>query len=683
MPTLPPFQRSLFLEGPAGSGKTRAAVQYLNRAIQKQGIAPEQMLVLVPPSQLNIPYQQDISIPPGRKNPLTATLSSFARRSIRHSWPLLKRVLPIDAAVQEPVFLTSDLAGYYITRFARPYLETGVFDGVHLPAYRIALQILDSINNAALAGLALDEAENRLIHAWGERRDIYHTVIRIAHSYQDFCLKRGLLDYALQIRLLVENLLDINEFQEHFEQSYNHLAADNVEEMGALAHDFIFWCMEYVHKTIIIYDTDGGFRTFLGADPAHAYLLADVCSDRAIWEKPTSVSAGMLSIVEIADALLRDSPADTLPVVSGRSPALHFISTTFYPQMIDRCAAEIAKLVRQKKVPPKRIAVIAPYLSDSLLFALQSRFDSAGIPAKSYRPSRPLILEPIVQAVVIFLRLYTAEETEARPQPEEVSFALRTTIEGLDPVRAALLTQIAYRNGELAGLEKLTETVQTRLTEPICQRYEQMFSWLAAHRTEIASLPPDGFISRFAEEVILQPGFIGHLDVSVHSPLNSFITAAQSFTEAVYNGEDNNWAGIMRGFVRLTLDGLISPDVDPEPVEAVFIGPAHTYLTRDLRVDYQFWLDVGDDGWSERIEQPLTHPYVLRRGFPGGDMWTDDLETAAQKTRLRSLILGLLRRCHKGIFAAACDISAGGYEQRGRLAFILQQMFDQTRSSTP
>lgn len=682
MPALPAFQRSLFLEGPAGSGKTRAAIQYLNRAIQKQGIAPEQVLVLVPPSQLNISYQQDISIPPGRKNPLIATLSSFARRSIRRFWPLLKQVLPVDAAVQEPVFLTSDLAGYYITRFARPYLETGVFDGVHLPTYRIALQILDSINNAALAGFTLNEAENRLIYAWGERRDIYRTVIRIAHSYQNFCLKRGLLDYALQIRLLVENLLDINEFQEHFERSYDYLAADNVEEMGALAHDFIFWCMEYVHKTIIIYDTDGGFRTFLGADPAHAYLLADVCSDRAIWEKPASLSASMLGIIEIADTLLRDSPADTLPVISGRSPALHFISTTFYPQMIDRCAAEIAKLVHQKNVAPKRIAVIAPYLSDSLLFALQSRFDSAGIPAKSYRPSRPLILEPIVRAMVIFLRLYI-EEAEARPQPAEVSFALQTAVEGLDPVRAALLTRIVYRNGELVGLEKLTELVQTRLTESICRHYEQMFSWFTAHQAEIASSPPDGFISRFAEEIILQPGFAGYSDVSFRAPINNFVAAARSFTEAVYNGEDDNWTEIMRSFVRLTLDGLVSPDADLEPAEAVFIGPAHTYLTRDLRVDYQFWLDIGDDGWTERIEQPLTHPYVLRRGFPDGDMWTDDLETAAQKTRLRSLILGLLRRCHKGVFAAACDISASGYEQRGRLAFVLQQMFDRTRTSTP
>ncbi|NWG17408.1 MAG: hypothetical protein HXY41_12300 [Chloroflexi bacterium] len=584
--------------------------------------------------------------------------------------------------------MTADLAGYYVTQFVRPYLEMGIFDSIRLPVYRIAMQILDSINNAALAGLTLDEAQERLIQAWGGQRpgyrvNIYQTVMTIARQYQGFCLERGLLDFALQIRLLVQDLLDTDDFQEDFKQTYHFLVADNVEEMGALAHDFIFWCMEYVQKTIIIYDRDGGFRTFLGADPAHAYQLAEVCSDRAAWEKPVSLSAGMAGIVSAFDVLLQSDSAVETPSRANRPPMLRFASATFYPQMIDHCVTEAARLIRQKNVPPERIAIVAPYLSDALLFALQSRLEAADIPTISRRPSRPLIREQSVQMVVTFLRLYL-DDVQARPQTAEVAYALQTAIEGLDPVRASLLTQIAYRNGELSGLEHLSASAQTRLTEALCLRYGQIQSWFAAHSTEAESSSPADFISRFIEEVIVQPGFAGHSDASFRHPLNNLITAAQHFTEAVYPGEQTNRADAMREFIHLTVDGLISLDIEPDRVAAVLIAPAYTFLTRNLRVDYQFWLDIGDHSWIERLEQPLTNPYVLRRDFPAGSLWTDDLETAAQEARLRSLILGLLRRCDKGVFVEACDISAGGYEQRGRLAFVFQQMFDRSpHPSTP
>ena len=51
-------------------------------------------------------------------------------------------------------------------------------------------------------------------------------------------------------------------------------------------------------------------------------------------------------------------------------------------------------------------------------------------------------------------------------------------------------------------------------------------------------------------------------------------------------------------------------------------------------VEVQFWLDVGSRGWSERLYQPLTHPYVLSRGWQPGRPWTDADEFEAGQEAL-------------------------------------------------
>ena len=48
------------------------------------------------------------------------------------------------------------------------------------------------------------------------------------------------------------------------------------------------------------------------------------------------------------------------------------------------------------------------------------------------------------------------------------------------------------------------------------------------------------------------------------------------------------------------------------------LSPALSFLSSGRRVDYQVWLSIGSTGWYERLEQPLTQPYVLSRQWPAG-----------------------------------------------------------------
>jgi hypothetical protein len=89
-------------------------------------------------------------------------------------------------------------------------------------------------------------------------------------------------------------------------------------------------------------------------------------------------------------------------------------------------------------------------------------------------------------------------------------------------------------------------------------------------------------------------------------------------------------------------------------------------------VDYQIWLDIGSNGWWERLEQPLTHPYVLSRSWPEGKIWTDTEEYAINQAAMYRLSVGLLRRCKKKAILGYVEVNEQGYSQQGELLKSLQ-----------
>ncbi len=113
-----------------------------------------------------------------------------------------------------------------------------------------------------------------------------------------------------------------------------------------------------------------------------------------------------------------------------------------------------------------------------------------------------------------------------------------------------------------------------------------------------------------------------------------------------------------------------------ELADAVFIAPAYTFLMRNRTVRFQFWLDIGSEGWWERLYQPLTHPYVLRRGYPPGRIWTDEDEVTSRTESLYKLALGLIRRCRERIYLGISDLGERGFEQRGPLLHAFQRVLE-------
>jgi hypothetical protein len=91
-------------------------------------------------------------------------------------------------------------------------------------------------------------------------------------------------------------------------------------------------------------------------------------------------------------------------------------------------------------------------------------------------------------------------------------------------------------------------------------------------------------------------------------------------------------------------------------------------------VRYQFWLDIGSQGWWQRLLQPLTQPYVLSNNWQDGMKWTDIQEFKTNQENLSRLITGLLRRCEDQVFMYTAGFNERGEEEKGYLLQAVQRL---------
>ena len=111
---------------------------------------------------------------------------------------------------------------------------------------------------------------------------------------------------------------------------------------------------------------------------------------------------------------------------------------------------------------------------------------------------------------------------------------------------------------------------------------------------------------------------------------------------------------------------------------AVFMAPAYTFLISNQPVEVQFWLDIGSPSWYQRLDQPLTHPYVLSRGWEAGKLWDSEDELSAAHETLRRLTIGLLNRCRKRVYIGMSALDVRGYENRGLLVRIINEAWQRS-----
>jgi hypothetical protein len=679
-----------FLSGSAGCGKTTVGVEHM-RTLLAAGLAADSILVLTPQRTLQAPYETALHAPdlgPGGQVALV-TVGGLARRMVDLFWPLAADLAGFAHPDLPPVFLTLETAQYYMARIVRPLLEEGFFASVTIDRNRLYSQVLDNLNKAASVGFPYTEIGERLSKAWygdpGQHR-VYADAQESASRFRQYCLEHNLLDFSLQLEIFWNLLWRTPHCHAYLTRQYHHLICDNIEEDIPVAHDLLAEWLPDFDSALIIYDDEGGYRRFLGADPDSALRLAGLCDSHAIlnWSFITTPEIQALEPA-FSSRLLPGYPA---PIKSDALTALAFppagTPSRFYPQMLDWVAGEIQRLVIEEGMPPSEIVVLAPYLSDALRFSLSHRLDELDLPWRSHRPSRSLRDEPASHCLLT-LAIYAHPGWGIRPAKFDVAYAFLYAIEGMDLVRAQLLAEIVYRQRDFtfSSFEQIRSEVQERITFVFGQQYELLRIWLEDYRSRQVE-PLDHFLRRLFGEVLSQKGFGFHHNFDAARTAASLIESIQKFRQAMQSSGDAS-IDIGREYLDMLQDGVIAAQYleawQTGPTEAVLLAPAHTFLMMNLPATVQFWLDVGSSGWWERLFQPLTQPYVLSRSWDRDRSWTDADDLAANQQALSRLVIGLLRRCRGNIYLGMSDLGESGFEQRGPLLKALWKMQMENQTS--
>lgn len=720
------LDRAIFLEGPAGSGKSTTGLHRILELLDA-GVAAQSILFLTPQRTLaasTLDVLRDPGMPPGGQVQ-AVTVGGLARRMTDLFWPVVAEQAGFAQPDQPPSFLTLETALYYMAYLVRPLIEKGMFDSVTIDRNRIFSQIIDNLNKAAVVGFPHTEIGQRLREGWADstrQANILEDAQYCANLFRDYCLQNNLLDYSLQMEVFRRFLWPLDLCRNYLKHTYTHLVADNIEEDTPAAHDLLQEWLPGFHSALLIYDQEAGFRRFLGADPDGAYDLVSACDEHHVFQGSLQTSEALTYFSNQVTSVFRPSTekldSEGLPQqrkllirdVLSASPsnerqadllkaALDFPGRPlrFYPQMIDWAVERVVELV-DSGTPAREIVILAPLMPDSLRFALASRLESHGIPYRSHRPSRSLREEPAAQAVLTLVSL-AHPQWGLRPQKFEVALAMIQAIDGLDLVRAQLLTEAVYRVREgrpvLLPFDQVRAATRDRVTYTLGHRYERLRLWIERYRSNEQAgdeeVELDFFMSRLFGEVLSQPGYGFHANTDAGQVCANLIESAQKFRWAVRGKTpapidfESLEKPLGMEYVEMIQEGILAAQYIESwqipPENGVLLAPAYTFLLANQPVDHQFWLDAGNQNWSTRLLQPLTHPQVLTRTWQRSNrrVWTDADENEFARDTLYRLVLGLVRRCRQQIHLGLCEMNEAGYESRGLLLRAIYQVQQQAR----
>jgi hypothetical protein len=670
-----PTSSKIFLEGTAGSGKTTAGVERM-LYLMTCGIPGSSILVMVPQRSLAMPYSKALNAPGVVAGGMVeiVTISGLAQHMVDLFWPVVAEKAGFETPEMPPTFLNLEAAQYYMAHLVRPLLNQGLFESVTIDRNRLYSQILDNLNKAAVVGFSYQEIGERLKSAWsgdpGQSR-VYEDAQTCAALFREYCLAHNLLDFSLQVEVFWQQLWKYDICQEYLVNLYRHIIADNLEEDVPVTHDLLSEWLPRIESCLLIYDSEAGYRRFLGADPLSAQHLARQCQESYTFTDSYVTSPEIKSLAARLKNSLYRTPGPSADI--DPRPAIVHETHTYYPQMLDWVVDNIAKLIDEEGFLAGDIVVLAPFLSDSLRFSLVHRLQNRQIPVKTHRPSRSLREEPATFCLLTLANI-AHPQWGSVPTKFDMTHSLMQAIEGLDLVRAKILADIVYRERDgipsLSPFEQIIPASQERISYVSGERYDHLRLWLEEYK-QSGQVELDHFISRLFGEVLSQMGYGFHSSFDSGQVTANLVDSIRKFRRVVGESLAKDEIDVGKEYIEMVREGVIAaqylPSWQAQAEDAVFIAPAYTFLIRNYPVEVQFWLDVGNYSWSERLFQPLTQPYVLSRNWKAGTTWTDVQEVETGEQVLYAMVSGLLNRCRRKIYLGLSEYNEQGFEQRGPL----------------
>lgn len=671
-------EKTSFLLGPAGTGKTTALQQRLLHLLREGELAYTILVLVAEPEQqqayLDVLHQSDL----GAYADLNiSTYNRMAQEMVTLFWPLVARPAGFKRPFQPPTVLSYDLAQLLMWHTITPLLEEGAFADLRLRPQQIVSQLLDTLNRAALNGLSLETAIERQKNAWaGDPKHIRHLTdaADVARRFRDICLEHSLLDLSLVVEVFDTQLVQHPEFHKYFSERYRHLIIDNVEEQTPAGQNFILNLMDVTVTTALAYDAGGGYKRFLAADPKGAQVFYGRSARTFTFEQADSFLAAtaMPDLANLVENFLMHTSKPTERAAEGIRGV---INGRYRRDMIANLIPELQMLI-DEGIPTSEIAIIVPYLDGALRYLLTQALKEANLPYFLLRRRSSPREEPRIRAWLTWLALAHPDWGIA-PAAYDVAEALTLSIHGLDPARAALLTERLYQPDvpELLPISNLNDGLVSRIGFEMVGLFEDIRLWLA---NQAGNLPIDAFLHTLFTQLLSQKRFQPEPDLAGAAVCDWLVKAATRLRQSARSLGLNTPAEIGQVFIDGIHQGLVTanpPELgDPPDPNGIMISTIYGYLLAGKPVQVQVWLETAATGWWDIPNQPLSNAFVLAQSYDASEPWTMDEDFLIRNELLSRIVHGLTNRCGHAILLATSDLDRRGVRQEGQLWRALQSV---------
>jgi len=672
-----PLEGSIFLFGASGTGKTTAALGRLEKLLHHY--PGYKTLIICPQQSLTKPYRQFVFDNTSHTGsfPTITTVSGLSRDLIKIFWPLVSGKMGFKSPEKTPHFLSLETAQYCISKIVDPLLDKGYFQAVTIERNRLFSQILDNLNKTALAGISIDEIAPRLKSTSNNTNTLhiaFDQVKECAEIFREYCLNNNLIDFSLLVSSFRNHLWPLKICRDYLYTRYNVLIADNLEEDTPFAHELIKEWIKSFQSSLLIFDEGGGYRSFLGADPEGAFNLKEKCQTTYHFKHEFTISEELKYFRLGLEACIQKEKNTSIRYEIPHNSELTLY--TFYPEMISKTCEKVRNLI-DEGIQPGDIAILSPYLSDSLKFSMTEKLKFLGIATTTARPSRMYINASEIKALLIFAKL-SHPNWEMPISFFEFRHSIMQFIPNLDVIRADLITKTLFSKKEnecpIRSFDAINNIqLKERITFLFGGKIEALRNWLMEY-LENDPKPLDIFFQNLYGQLLSQEGFQFHSDFKAAHIIAKLIQSLRSFRIFSQEVFGYDFPLIGKEYIQNVEQGLIPAAFNSVTADenAVLIAPAYTFLMRNQSVAFQFWLDIGSLGWWERLYQPLTNPYVFRKNWVRGAIWTEQEEYKNNQQVMGRLVNGLLNRCTTGVIAASVQINEYGSKNHGPLLQAVQ-----------
>ncbi|MFB8791227.1 MAG: recombinase family protein [Potamolinea sp.] len=658
----------------------------------------------------------------GRYPILSKTPLGFFQDEVMLFWPLLIQRLNLRA--QFPLRLRPETEEELATHLWRKELDQGL---VKLPGANESARVrrlLDLLQLAAVSGIPIEDIPTILLQGMPEEEgtpELWECMGKLLLDWRGWCLERGLLTYGIICDLYGRYLLPDETYQQHLQQRYQAVLADDVDDYPAIARDLFECLLDRGAVGAFTYNPDGKVRLGLNADPHYLEGLAARCQVETLTPLPNCSLADSLGevIVEIV------SESMFMPTIPQSVQSIITISRA---QLLRQTAQVIIEGVKSGKVQPQEIAIIAPGLDAIARYTLTEILSREGIAVAPLNDQRPLVSSPLIRGLLTLLALVypglgrlvdrdaVAEMLVVLSQKQEDLATFRDgapnppeSYQGgnspspiqtshIDPVRAGLLADHCYspdqENPRLLSVESFPRW--DRLGHRASSAYLDIVQWLEVQRAqqEQRLIPSCVVVLDRAIQKFLWNG--SQLPYDQLSALRELMETAQHYWEVdgrlrvdlkvsrlkvvslaaskdkLQPVKEPSANQTIAQFIQMLRRGAITANpypvrrVAPAAVNAVTMATIFQYRANRSFHRWHFWLDASSSLWLSGGAATLFGANLFLKEWSGRP-WTEEDKIKADNDRLQRILRDLLGRAGEQVYLCHSELAVNGTDQNGPL----------------